>query len=222
MAGIIQNAIDSTNQNNVYGAATTPVTATTREVDPAKETVQGQLSTILSSGNPYVEQAKSGAAEGANSRGLLNTSMAAGAGEAAAIAAAAPIAGADANTYSTAAQQNQAVKNQTDQFNAGATNTSNLNTANAANTTVQQGQKGGQAVTLANIEASYKGLMQTSASASQYFTQASKNISDILADPNTSAEQKQSAVDKQTQLLNQTMTAIGAIGNVDIASLVQF
>jgi len=264
MAGIIGQTI--ANNQPVYGAETDDYNETTRTVDSGTETVAGQLSSLLASGNPYLERAKSGAAQTANSRGLLNTSMAAGAGEAAAIDAALPIASADANTYTTASRENQGFKNTADQFNAGAKNASNAATAGAANTSLLSGQqaeqqrvlaaqsgqiqstlqgeaaqqkiaqliqsgqldqalqtlKGTQATTLANIEAGYKDLMQTSASASTFFTQSSKNINDILADPNTSVEQKQSAVNTQTNLLQSAMTVIGAIANVDLAGLLDF
>jgi hypothetical protein len=65
----------------------------------ATETVAGQLNTLLSSESPYVKLARSKALETANQRGLLNTSIAAGAGEKAAIESALPIAQQDAQTY---------------------------------------------------------------------------------------------------------------------------
>ena len=231
MAGLIQNTI--ANNQPVYGADTKDFDATTRTVNPETETVAGQLNSLLTSGSPYLERAKAGARETANSRGLLNSSIAAGAGEAAAIDAALPIATADANAYGTAARENQGYENTSDQFNAGAENTSNLQAAGAANQSLLQSQagqiqtglqelKGTQATTLANIEASYKDLMQTSASASSFFAQASNNINDILADPNTSVEQKQAAVNTQTNLLQSAMTVIGSIANVDLAGLLNF
>ncbi len=229
--------------------------ATTRDVDAPTETVAGQMDALLKSGSPYIERAKAGAAQTANARGLLNSSMAAGAGEAAAIDAALPIASADAAAYGTAARENQGYTNTAGQFNAAARNTSNLQTqattaqkgiietqATAQSRLqkeasdqkiaqlVQAGQidqalqevKGQQATELASIEAQYKQLMQSSASAATVFQQVSKNINDILNDPNTSVEQKQAAVSNQTAMLQSSMSVIGATANVDLAGLLDF
>ncbi len=65
-------------------------------------TVEGRLKGLLSSGSPYVEAARQRAVEAANARGLLNSSMAATAGEKAAIESSLPIATADAQTMANA------------------------------------------------------------------------------------------------------------------------
>jgi hypothetical protein len=83
----------------------------TREVQP-QDTVAEQLDRLLKSDSPYLEQARIGAIEQANARGLLNSSLAAGAGEAAAIRAALPIVTQDASTYFTQGRDNQAAINQ--------------------------------------------------------------------------------------------------------------
>lgn len=133
MPGLIENNLSPV-QSKIYQADTEDYDPTLRDVDAPTETVAGQLHSLLSSGSPYLERAKAGARETANSRGLLNSSMAAGAGEAAAIDAALPIASADANIYNTKSRDNQGYSNTAGQFNAGAKNTSNLQAATAANT----------------------------------------------------------------------------------------
>ncbi len=60
------------------------------------ETVEGRMAGILSRGSPYIESARSRAMQTANRRGLLNTSIAAGEGERAAIESALPIVQQDA------------------------------------------------------------------------------------------------------------------------------
>ena len=65
------------------------------------ETVAGQLNTLLSKESPYIKSARNRGMEVANSRGLINSSLAAGTSERAAIDAALPIAQQDAQTYST-------------------------------------------------------------------------------------------------------------------------
>lgn len=82
--------------DNPYGASS---------IDANTETVAGQMDTLLSAGSPYITRARTSAAQYANRRGLLNSSIAAGAGEAAAIDAALPIASQDAATYGRAADQ---------------------------------------------------------------------------------------------------------------------
>jgi hypothetical protein len=85
--------------------------AVTQQVTP-QSTVSGQLDSLLSANSPYLEQARLAAMNQASSRGLLNSSLAAGAGEAAAIQSALPIATQDANTYFAQAQANQNARNQ--------------------------------------------------------------------------------------------------------------
>ena len=232
MPGLIEQNLGTSNQS-VYTADTEAFDPTLRTVDAPTETVAGQLHSLLSSGNPYVERAKSGARDTANQRGLLNTSMAAGAGEAAAIDAALPIASADANVYGTASRENQGYTNTAGQFNAGAKNTASLQGSAAANTSLLSAQtagqdvelqtlKGNQAKELADIEAKYKNTTQSSASATALFSQVSKNIADILNDPNTSAEQKQSAVDFQRNMLEMQLIIIGELANIDLVDLLDF
>lgn len=60
-------------------------------------TTAEKVTGMLTAGNPYIEQAKSAGLDVANSRGLLNSSIAAGASEKAAYDAATPIATADAS-----------------------------------------------------------------------------------------------------------------------------
>lgn len=77
-------------------------------VDEDKSTVAGQLSSLLSSNSPYIQQARLSGEKAVASRGMLNSSMSAGASEAAAISAAVPIATSDANTYAAAQGRQQA------------------------------------------------------------------------------------------------------------------
>jgi len=69
------------------------------------------MSGLLSRASPFITRARTAAAQTMNARGGLNTSMAAGAGEAAAIDAALPIATADAGTYSAQRIANQSATN---------------------------------------------------------------------------------------------------------------
>lgn len=81
-----------------------------RSVDDP-QLVQSQITNILNGENPYIRRARERAMETANSRGVLNSSIAANAGEAAAIDAAMPIAQQDAKSYFDTAQDNMSATN---------------------------------------------------------------------------------------------------------------
>jgi hypothetical protein len=87
------------------------------------ETVQGQVNNIMTAGNPLLERAKTNAAQAANQRGLLNTSMGIQAGQEAMLSAALPMAQADAASYRNQGLVNQQYTNQfADQDNSFAFN----------------------------------------------------------------------------------------------------
>lgn len=294
--GLIQNEldddllkkVDAPDAGQVATTGSVGYDAATREIDPAKETVSGQLDSVLAKDSLLMQRARAGATQAANRRGLLNSSMAAGAGEAAAIDAALPIASADANIYGTASRDNQAYTNQARQFGAGESNitarqnaaamnqagqaklgaelekgllgarteaesrlqgeraaqeASLIGTRAGAESTLQaeraaqekeltalRGQletslqelRGGQAESLANIEAGYRQLIQASASATSFYSDIVKMIAAVMADVNTSTEQKQTAVDKMSSMLQSGLTVIGGIADLDLAGLLDF
>lgn len=92
-------------------------TATDWTVDP-NSTVEGRMTGLLSQNSDYMKLAQTGAKQQANASGLLNSSMAAGAGQVAAIQSAMPIAQQDASTYANAGQFNAQNRTQNSQFNA--------------------------------------------------------------------------------------------------------
>lgn len=144
MPGLIQNELDGTSTAKTLGqkvatANTTNYDPALRRVDAAKETVSGQLDNLLKSDSSYITRARSSADQVANRRGLLNSSMAAGAGEAAAIDAALPIAQGDAGVYDAAARDNMNARNTAFQFNAGETNQNARVNAGAKNDITKMG-----------------------------------------------------------------------------------
>ena len=106
--------------------ATTAQAGTTDWAPDKSATVQGQLTSVLDAGGPLMDRAATKANQVANGRGLLNSSIAVGAGQAALYDAALPI-----------AQQDATVNAQAGQFNAGAKNAAALSNANALNQTSQ-------------------------------------------------------------------------------------
>ena len=87
------------------------------------QTVQGQLSNVLDSNSSVLQKARADTAQAANSRGILNSTMAAGAGEAAVLDRALQIATPDAATYASSGQFNANAKNAASAANQNATNT---------------------------------------------------------------------------------------------------
>jgi len=104
--------------------------AVTRTVND-NELTSANLQKLLQSNSPYLQQARDKAMLTANSRGLVNSTLAAGAGESAAIDAALPIASADAGTYTTAARDNQSATNNFNLADRQAANQSALAAAQA-------------------------------------------------------------------------------------------
>lgn len=115
--GYIAEASNASGYEGAQGTAST-YEADQREVG-TNATVKGQMEGLLSEGSKYLDLARSKAAQTANSRGFLNSTMAAGAGERAAIDAALPIASQDASTYHNQSLTNQNASNQSRQYNAG-------------------------------------------------------------------------------------------------------
>jgi hypothetical protein len=99
----------------------------------APQTVQGQLQGILQRGSPLMERARTQALQGANERGILNSTMAGEAGQAALIDRALEIARPDAATNAAAGQFNAGAANDMSRFNAGSANDTSRFNAGQAN-----------------------------------------------------------------------------------------
>ena len=111
--------------------------------DPTKwnmdsnQTVQGQLNNVIAADSPLMQQAKTGALQQMNQRGLINSSMAIGAGQDAVIKNALPIAQQDATMYGRSNEFNATAGNQAGQFNTGAANQAAAQNQQAINTAAQ-------------------------------------------------------------------------------------
>lgn len=274
--------------------------ATTADVTD-DQLVANQLQKLLDSNSAYVDQARQRAIQLANARGLQNSTLAASAGEEAAIAQALPIAQQDASTYANQALTNQNAQNSAGEFNAtqGMTarslqeqarqydNTLGLETdqlsesarqadnstalqqdalteqqrqatiaANQnrdslleqqrqadmqqaladAQLTEQQRQFDTDTQTklaiaqldsdskayLANIEAQYKNLMQSSASAAELFQQYQQSFASIMTNADLDAENKQAALNMLYENLQSGMNVVGSVASLDLGSLLTF
>jgi hypothetical protein len=191
-----------------------------------------------------MQQAAARANQAANGRGLLNSSMAVQAGQAAVMDRAMPIAQYDAGVNTNVSNNNQANTQQTNTFNAG--QTQDINKYNATTNTQTSQFNAGEAnkasivnasetnkilaqimdqdtrKQLSDIEASYKVLMQSEASAMTMYQQSVKNISEILMNPDLTAEAKTAAVDNQNKLLKTGMNIIGKMSGLNLDALLTF
>lgn len=102
------------------------------QVQP-NQTVQSQVKDIIAENSPLMQQAETRALQKANSRGLMNSSIAVGAGQSALYDAATPIAAADAATYARAGEFNAGAKQQTSLANQASTNTADQFNASSTN-----------------------------------------------------------------------------------------
>lgn len=91
------------------------------------QTVQGQIADITTSNSPLMQQAERRANERMVGKGLLNSSLAVGAGQSALYDAALPIAQQDAQTYALSNQKTVDARNAEANFRAGAANQASLN-----------------------------------------------------------------------------------------------
>lgn len=161
----------------------------TAAVSPQTETVQGQLQGLLNNENPLMQASYQKGLELANSRGILNSSMAAEAGQTAMLNAALPIAQQDSSTY----------------FN---NRTNALNRQHDYN--MQQSQQGFQRSQLDNeVYANFRGQLTT---AIQDLTKTTSiNITEIQTSPNISAEDKATMIAQQQDLLQSLTNNISGL-----------
>jgi hypothetical protein len=275
-------------QTAAQPAATfTPAQATVGSVQD-NQLVSKQLKGLVDENSPLMQQAAAGAQRAAARRGLLNSTMAATAGQSAALGVALPIAQQDAETYRQQALTNQSAQNQyglanlqeagqtsrfnaeaagrTSQFNAElgqrteianqeATNrAAEINAANAqqtalsnqqasnraaefsasaANEAAQADQKARLSLVLQNmdsqskvlmsqIEADYKVLMQSSASAAELYQGVMNQISNLQNNKDLSGEARDKLVNQSVALLRTGLELNAAMGKLNLNGLLNF
>jgi len=202
-------------------APTSTATAQTRAVDD-NELLSNQISKVVGQDSPLLQRAQSKALDVANGRGLLNSSMAAGAATAAVLDAATPIAQGNATAIQNVNNQNLANQQQTETFNAGQKQNAAIVNASESNKILAQMMDQQNRMQLADVEAQYKTLMQSQASASTIYQQSVKNISEILMNPDLTPEARSAAVANQNKLLKSGMQIIGAMGALNLDDLLTF
>jgi len=119
------------NATNV--ANPTVANATLTQQNQQMGTVEGRTASILDANSPLMQRARARANEASNARGLVNSSMAVGAGQNAVIDQATRIAAPDAASYNQFQRDNQQAQNSMEQFNVGNQQQVNMADAQAAN-----------------------------------------------------------------------------------------
>ena len=88
--------------------------------------------------------------------------------------------------------------------------------------TLLQKLRGDQAERLSSIEQQSANLRQASQSAAQFFSFTSASMSEIMKEPEMTEAAKQTQINKQTELLENGLTVIGAAANLDLSGLLVF
>jgi hypothetical protein len=173
------------------------------------QTVQGQLKNIIAADSPLMRQAETRARAAMNQRGLLNSSLAVGAGQEAVIGAATPIAQQDASTYATANTNTVNAQNAAAAFKA-----------TAENTASQQGAQLGTNVALANAEAANLAKREASAAANQILNTKLTTANQMaIAQLDALTRTQLSTLDNQYRQLLQTNQAAQSMFNQAVTNI---
>lgn len=216
--------------------------AALRTIDPATETVQGQLAGLMKTGNAVSEAAQAKAQIQAAERGLQNSSLAATAGTAAFLDYATKIAEMDANIYNAASAANQQARNAMEGLNVQQVNNfvgtqlqaelRMTEMQEAARLDMQKAAQSGDIQMaiekmkqifqgdLAKYDADTKLLLQGNASAAQVLSTMQTAITNIMNNPNLDANAKSAAVNQQLELARGSIGVIGKLaGDVNLSGL---
>ena len=193
------------------------------------ETVSGQLNQLLSKDSQYIQSARNSGMAQANSRGLLNSSLAAGTAEKAAIDAALPIATSDASTYSNSglsaqqAAQDTSLTGYKAQLDAAqqATNfgyNTSLNQQNIKGNIDISKQAQDAALVLKNLDISQQDKASMSSAIGPIIQQYQSEVSKIqsTADATMSPNAKQAAIDFQNNLFKAQLSTLSSLYGYNI------
>jgi hypothetical protein len=186
------------------------------------------INDLIKNDSPLMQRAAVRADQQSNKRGLMNSSMAVQAGQAALYDAAAPIAQADADAKNTLLAQSNTIRQQQALANTDAENKLVLQdidnqfkaavaTADIASKQMLQTMSDDTKTKLAGIEADYKTLIQTSASASDIYRGALGSISEILRSTTMDATTKATNINNIYGGMSAAMNLVGSINGVALS-----
>ncbi len=222
----------STNSNGIIGGQmqAAQVATPTQWNVTAPQTVQGQIKDIINPNSPIMQQARTGALEQMNSRGLANSSMAITAGDDAAYRAAIPIATADASTYAKSASYNADAQNQVNLANAqyanqaGQSNLSaNTQTSIAKmNDDTQKQLSTLDVATRTNLQTlqnENQVLLNTNSQASSLFSNATSALNNITMSTTMDAATKQASSAQVWANLQAQIKVLSATSKLNLSSI---
>ncbi len=200
---------------------------------PKEGLVEERIKGIVSSKSPLMQQAEKIASQKMADRGLVLSSLNTTAGQEAVLNAALPIASADAQSITNAANLTAGAKNDASKFGADAQNTaSNLNAqlansmnttnANAANTALSATTQAENVrmlalidnntkMALAQLDTQNRQLLQTNANSANMYQETVRNIAAISVDQTLDQKAKDNAVRTQINLLKEGLAATQTI-----------
>ncbi len=213
MAGILDI------KTNQYMQGVDPATV---DFDPETDSVEGLVKNIIDEDSILMQQAAVRGKQFAHQRGLLNSSMAGQASQAAVLDRAIPIAQQDAAQRLQNKQFNIGQENWAAGFSATAANQATLAANEEALQLALQDMRGEQAKELADIQGSYGVLIASNQSAAVFLSETQTSIANILANSDIPATEKDGLVQAHLDVLEMGLIVIGSSGNVDFAGLLDF
>lgn len=200
--------------NQVATGLLTSATSAKRDPLTPDETMYGNVMKITQADDPFMQAAATAAKQQMNTKGLLNSSLAIGAGQQAAYQAAMPIAQFDANAKKSVGDMQFNADQQTNLNNATAANSMSTFNAETTNKATMANMDTATKTTLADIEANYKTLMQADDQAVKMYQAAVNNITDINNSSTMDAAAKTAAIAAQKQMLQAGFRTVEAMNNL--------
>lgn len=213
--------------NNIQlGMIDAPATASSsytapvaRTVEAPRETVAGQMQGLIQDNSPYIQMARTGAKQQMNSRGLLNSSMAVSAGDAAAYQAALPIAQADANVYGNAANLTNTTLNQSLADRDKAQTATSVTNAAQTNDIAKANLSADTQKTIATTEANYKTGQQLQGSAAGLQSNYATQRTQIMQNTTMDAASKTAALNALDAQYKSDVNLLGSVAGIDLTSV---
>lgn len=198
------------------GGSVTPWSVT------GEQTVEQRVAGILASGSPLIEQQRAQSDQAMVGRGLLNSSIARTASDAAAYQVALPIAQADAATFAKASgynadQQNQFVTN--DLNRAAQLEIARLN-ADTSKTIASWGNE--QSANALQIQLANKTLLDTNAQAAQAFNTGMSAVNNIQNNASMDGNAKTVAIATVWKNVQTQLRTLSAVSGINISTELQF
>ena len=183
----------------------------TGEVKP-ESTVANQMTGLLDENSPYIQQARDDSRRYASGRGLINTSIAARAGEEAVIKSALPIATQDASTHFTQQRDNQGVINKFRENRQSTDLNKELDTHQSGNTIERMNVEEANKETFAKLDNDLAMLKDT------HSADLKIKVDTILADIKINSDMKAIFAQETSRIMTETQAQIGLVGSSDRTS----